>query len=193
MAEFQLPQNWTEWRPHAQQDAVRAPGVARRATPPGQGGSSGSAEPQGSSGRGDVYFNTPSLRGANGGATLREDERPYPLMSEGGLRDLGSRWFGGPGVEPHRVPGQVTPANNPHPPRPANVTPAKMSAMDLLYMMAEVPARNGTSPFQGPSPTTPHALRNPSPFDFLPPIPHGTGAAYPFERAMGLPVPGRTP
>lgn len=71
--------------------------------------------------------------------------------------------------------------------RPGNVTPAKMSALDLLYMMAEVPARNGTSPFQFGSPTTPPAR---SPFDVLQ---HGTGPAYPIQHEMGLPLPGRTP
>lgn len=188
MAEFRLPDNWTEYRPHAQQDAVRGPGVARRATPPGQGGSSGSAEPQGGTGRAPMSYSTPGQGTAGGGgATPRAEEQPLPFWSSDSLRDLGLRWFGGQGIPRPHVPGQVTPPNREPQVRPSNVTPQKASPLDLLYMMADVPARNGTSPFQFPGKTTPMAL---DPLSF---VQHGTGPAYAVERGLGLPVPGRTP
>jgi hypothetical protein len=58
--------------------------------------------------------------------------------------------------------------------------------VDIWSLLTGTPRRKGTSPVEAPQGVTPSAL---SPLDILP---TGSGAAYPTERAIGLPVPGRT-
>lgn len=193
MSEFQI-NGRPEWP--VRQTPMRGPAM------PGQGGSSGSApgsfatDPArgGSTGRATPGPVTPSMMGGNNGATLRDDQRPLDFWKEPGayMSEVGRRalyanpQFPDPMMHRPRVPGEVTPPNRaPQPARPMPVTPARMSAMDMLSMMTGMP--HGVTRFQPPTPTTPQAL---SPMDF---VQHGTGPAYPMEHAMGLPLPGRTP